>query len=108
MQLTFYALYHNCFLVVELLFETILNAEGSRYSNLFGITFPVHSDKVICYMLFITHIQQTNQAYPLEMVLGHFCNTLHKESLALSQLSMPSLNLFSFGCLTGYMHGLFP
>lgn len=42
--------------------------------------------------------KKTNQAYPLQVLLGHFCNTLLKESLVLPQLSMPSLNLFSCGC----------
>jgi hypothetical protein len=55
MQLIFYALYHNCFLVVELLFKAILNAEGSRYSNLFGITFPVHRQGYMLYALRTSH-----------------------------------------------------
>jgi hypothetical protein len=64
----------------------------------FGITFPVHRQGYMLYALWTSH-----PTYKLGISFGHSCNTLHKESPVMYPLSMPSLNLFSCGCLTGCM-----
>ncbi len=103
MQLTFYALHHNCFLVVELLFKTILDVRAACIQICLALLFLYTQTRLydIC-SSYLTCNKQIRHI--LEMLLGHFYNTLHKESLVSSQLSMPSFNLFSYGCLTGCMH----